>query len=285
MKPIRNLLQSAGQTVSRSLGRGLAVAVGASVLCLSAPAEALETVIIRYNQDEVTVTFDEVLDFAATGDLPELEELLAGQDDILQEGLDEALMLLQEALTEEVRLSANLRDDIEGFLNSSTGEFLLTQLQQVITSADNTSDLVSIRSALVDVYEENDFVSVLTLLDAYPEDVVRIDASGLQAVVSDVDAFVTQIEPALQVISDVLQDIVCDCSDQSNLPSDDAVASCETPELEAANETTVEVESEATSEVMPEDAAEDTTLSQAKTLSSPSVKQSVSPAARKQAAE
>lgn len=266
MKPIRSFLQSTGKMLSRSLGQTAAVAVGASLLLVGAPAEALETVILRYNQEEVTVTLDEILDFAVTGDLPELEQLLVEQDDLVQEGVDEALELLQDALTEEVFLSDRLRDDIEGFLNSTTGEFLLTQLQQVIRSADDTSDLVSIRSALVDVYEENDYVSVITLLQAYPEDIVRIDASGLQAVVSDVESFVTEIEPALQVIRDVLQDIVCDCSEQSNLPSDDAVASCS-----PASETETTVEAEVETPIAPDPAVsstDDSTLSAAKALPS-----------------
>ncbi|WP_083862282.1 alpha/beta hydrolase [Baaleninema simplex] len=220
----RKILNAAAQM----LGRTLAVGAGASLLAFTAPADALETIIIRYNQDEVTVTLDDILDFAATGDLPELEQLLIDQEDILQEAAEDILNVLQDALTEEVRLSARLRGDIESFLNSTTGEFLLTQLEQVITRADNTSDLESIRAALVDVYEEQDYVSVLTLIQAYPEDIVKINASGLEGVVRDVDSFITEIEPALQAIKDVLQDIICDCPprDESNLPTDELRAEC-----------------------------------------------------------
>ncbi|MBP0002718.1 MAG: alpha/beta hydrolase [Cyanobacteria bacterium SBC] len=232
----RKILRSATQM----LGRALAIGAGASILSLAAPADALETIIIRYNQDEITVTLDDILDFAATGELAELEQLLIDQGDDLQDAVDEVLNVLQDALTEEVRLSVRLRGDVQRFLNSTTGEFVLTQLEQIISGADNRSDIESIRSALIDVYEENDYISILTLIQAYPQDLVKIDASGLENVVNDVDAFITQIEPALQAIKDVLQDIICECpsQDESNLPTDDRSANCRP----TTDETTAEFE-------------------------------------------
>ncbi len=225
MKPIRTPFQTMTNIVSRSLGRTLAVAAGATLLLWSAPAEALETIIIRYNQDEVTVTLDEIINFGRTGDLPELEQLLMDQEDLLQEAADDVLNVLQDALTEEVRLSSRLRQDISNFLNSSTGEFVVLQLNRVISNADDTDDIDSLRSALINVYETNEFVSFLTLLEAYPDDIVRVNATGLEGVVRDVDLFVNQIEPALNVIRDLLQDFVCEPREQSQLPENHESAS------------------------------------------------------------
>ena len=225
MKPIRTPFQTMTNIVSRSLGRTLAVGAGATLLLWSAPAEALETIIIRYNQDEVTVTLDDIINFGRTGDLPELEQLLMDQEDLLQEAADDVLNVLQDALTEEVRLSSRLRQDISSFLNSSTGEFVVLQLNRVISNADDTDDIDSLRSALINVYETNEFVSFLTLLEAYPDDLVRVNATGLEGVVRDVDLFVNQIEPALNVIRDLLQDFVWEPREQSQLPENHESAS------------------------------------------------------------
>lgn len=225
MKPIRTPFQTMTKLVSRSLGRTLAIGAGATLLLWSAPAEALETIIIRYNQDEVTVTLDDIINFGRTGDLPELEQLLMDQEELLQEAADDVLNVLQDALTEEVRLSSRLRQDIANFLNSSTGEFVVLQLNRVISNADDTDDIESLRSALINVYETNEFVSFLTLLEAYPDDIVRVNATGLEGVVRDVDLFVNQIEPALNVIRDLLQDFVCEPREQSQLPENHESAS------------------------------------------------------------
>jgi hypothetical protein len=225
MKPIRTPFQTMTNIVSRSLGGTLAAGAGAALLLWSAPAEALETIIIRYNQDEVTVTLDDIINFGRTGDLPELEQLLMDQEDILQEAAEDVLNVLQDALTEEVRLSSRLRQDIANFLNSSTGEFVVLQLNRVISNADDTDDIDSLRSALINVYETNEFVSFLTLLEAYPDDIVRVDATGLEGVVRDVDLFVNQIEPALNVIRDLLQDFVCEPREQSQGPANRESAS------------------------------------------------------------
>ncbi len=232
MKPIRTPFEPMTKLLSPSLGRTLAAGAGAMLLLWSAPAEALETIIIRYNQDEVTVTLDDIINFGRTGNLPELEQLLVDQEDLLQDAVGDVLNVLQTALTQEVRLSSRLRQDIANFLNSSTGEFVVLQLNRVVSSADDTDDIESLRSALINVYETNEFVSFLTLLEAYPERVVRVNATGLQGVVRDVDLFVNQIEPALNVIRDLLQDFVCEPRSQGHLPGESESAS--NPEVEGS---------------------------------------------------
>jgi len=188
-------------------------------LLAGAPAaQAIESVTIQYQSEELELTFDELESFIDGTDIPELREFIdantARSTDELQSAADSILSAIRTSLSYELFISDRLQNDLEKFLDSTTGEFVLVQLERVISSASNDlqNDLAALETAMNRSLSDNN-ISVIELIRRYPEDAVRIDADKLEGTVNDVTAFVERIEPALQVVGDVLRDIVCDCDE------------------------------------------------------------------------
>ncbi|RMG07441.1 MAG: alpha/beta hydrolase [Cyanobacteria bacterium J055] len=225
---LRSLTQ--GALTSKLFGRSLLLGIGASVFGFGSSASAIETIILRYNTEEVTVTLEELESFAGGAEIETIRQLLEGRVQETQDIASDIVQLLRDALVEDIRISPRMQENITNFLDSSTGEFLLTQLDRVInsTSASTQDSLADLQSSVEASIEDDGFISVLELVRRYPQDTVRVDASGLTGTVNDVAAFVEEIEPVLQTLRDVLQDLICDCpsGDTSSLPPDAQAAQC-----------------------------------------------------------
>ncbi|MGB7274052.1 MAG: alpha/beta hydrolase [Geitlerinemataceae cyanobacterium] len=214
--------------------RSLVLGIGASLFGFCSSAQAIETIILRYNAEEVTVTLDELESFAGGAEVDAIRQLLEGRISETQDAALDVVQLLRDAMVEDIRISPRLRENVQSFLDGSTGEFLLTQLDRVIsgTTSGTQESLDDLQSTVEAAINDDGSISVLELIERYPQRTVRIDASGLTGTVNDVAAFVEDIEPVLQTLRDVLQDLVCDCSsgDSSSLPQDaQAAAQCNTP--------------------------------------------------------
>jgi Alpha/beta hydrolase of unknown function (DUF1400) len=219
-----------GALTSKLFCRSLLLGAGASLLGLCSSAQALDTIILRYNSEEVTVTLDELESFAGGAEVDAIRQLLEDRISQTQNAGQDAVQLLRDALVEDIRISPRMQENITNFLQSSTGEFLLTQLDRAISSTTpGTQDsLADLQSSVEASINDDGFISVLELVSRYPKDTVRVDASGLTGTVNDVAAFVEEIEPVLQTLRDVLQDLVCDCpsGETSSLPGDAQAAQC-----------------------------------------------------------
>ena len=251
------------------LGRSLLLGASLGIFGFCSGAMAIEAIIIRYQNEEVTISFDDIKNFSAGDVVPEIEDFLRAQDDRVQNTAtgvsSDIVQLLRSALREEISISASFRDDIEGFLDSSTGEFLLVQLDRVISGAGASTQrsVDDLEIAITSAIDNDGFISALELIEKFPQDTVRIDASGLSNAVADVKVFVEQIEPILQTVRNVLQDVVCECDDlDSSVPQDGTLSAssasgktCNTSHT--ATETSVESETEP--ELATESAAIETT--------------------------
>jgi hypothetical protein len=186
-----------------TLGKALFLGA-ASILVSNVSASAVESITLKYYgsdpsvPSETTVTLNEIKQFVESGELQQQ----------LQEFLDVNLQEpgpIQRAMTARIRVPDDIGQD---FLESSTGEFVLLQLRKLIQDSEDLTDL---RTALRTSIEDDRYISILEVIENYPQSNITLDITGLVTAYNDVSAFVERILPALEVAKGYLQDIVCDC--------------------------------------------------------------------------
>lgn len=216
----------------------VAALLGAGSLLMGTQgAIAAETVILELSSGELTITIDELEAFATTGELsPEVQEFF----DVNRQDAPN----LQRLVSEEVVVGS----DIENFLETSTGEFVLLQLDQLVSRSPNEATLEALRTALRSSYESDGRFSILEIAQVYPESEIYLDLRGLETVYGDVKTFVERIRPALEAAKQYLQELICECETATPTP---AVESDESP-VESEPEA-VESESEVENETEAED--------------------------------
>jgi Alpha/beta hydrolase of unknown function (DUF1400) len=161
-----------GALTSKFFYRALLLGAGASLFGFCSSAAAIETIILRYNTEEVTVTFDDLESFAGGAEVDAIRQLLEGRISETQGAALDAVQLLRDALVEDIRISPRMQENITNFLSSSTGEFLLTQLDRVISSSTpGTQDsLADLQSSVEAAINDDGFISVLELVNRYPKE-------------------------------------------------------------------------------------------------------------------
>ncbi|MEB3233304.1 MAG: alpha/beta hydrolase [Leptolyngbyaceae bacterium] len=176
---------------------GSAIGV-ASAIGFVAPAVAADLIELTYQSTTVTISTDEIKDFAATGAVPT----------DLQTFFDETAQVpenIRTLLTNVIRIPKF----VESFLDSPTGEFVLLQLDQTISSSGST-DLESLQTAFSSAGSDRD-ISVLEMLEAFPESEVRLNLTDLEGTYNRVNNFIVNVQPAIDTAIGFLQDIVCEC--------------------------------------------------------------------------
>lgn len=183
------------------LGGALTLGLGGALVAGMGEAQAADEIVLIYNTQTFTIESSEIRRFAETGEVP--DDLQVFFDDV-----DQVPGVVRSLLIDDIRIPRV----VEEFLDSPTGEFVLIQLDQVISNPQQSGDLASIRSA-VSVAGRDREISVIELLNAYPTEQVSVDISNLDEVYTQVSAFVERIEPAIATAVEFLQDIVCDCEE------------------------------------------------------------------------
>ena len=220
-------LQQATSTMAFKVVCGGAIALGATTALagFTAPTLAAERIELTYQTTTVTVSSDEIQEFAATGVVP--ADLQAFFDETAQ--VPETVRSL---LVRNIRLPKF----VGPFLESPTGEFALLQLDQAINSSSDQEGLDNLRTAFASAGEDRDF-SMLELLHTYPGRDVRLNLTGLEGTYNRVSNFVERVQPALDTAVGFLQDMVCDCEtapitdgdatddSQANVPTEGVYAS------------------------------------------------------------
>jgi hypothetical protein len=195
--------------------KALFLGIGAS-LFFSNSASAVETITFKYysptstSPSEVTLSLNEIKQFVQSG---ELRQQVRDFFNINRQDPGP----IQRVMTEQIRVPENFG---QNFLNSSAGEFVLIQLQKFIQSSNGATDL---RSALRDSIQDDRNISLLEVIEKYPEPQVTVDITSLVKAYGDVSTFVDRILPALEVAKEYLQGIICDCK-QSAAPAAPAQA-------------------------------------------------------------
>lgn len=197
---------------TRLVGRLFALPVLAStigVLCFGGSANAANEVILRYSGDEQTVEVGNLETFARTGEAerPEVQAFF--------ERRPEAKRLVQELFDAEIYISPSFVSRFRERAESPTGDFVLIQLNKLISTPSNPDNLDLLRTAIRNSLEDDNRLSLVELIREYPEPEIRVDLTGLEPVYNDVKGFVEKVLPALEVARDYLQNIICDCETQS----------------------------------------------------------------------
>ena len=186
------------------LGRftqSLLLGVGAGVLGMVGSASAAETILLRFDETQVSVPIQEIEAFAASGAVTgDLQEFFQKYPEIQAE--------TQDILDQQITVTEAF---IQRTLSGSTGEFVLIQLRKLLSDPSGDADIESLRTTLINAYEDDNRFSVLELLQKYPESEIYVDLRGLQQVYGDVVTFVERIQPILETAREYLQDLVCDC--------------------------------------------------------------------------
>jgi hypothetical protein len=120
---------------------------------------------------------------------------------------------MRNLLIARIPLSRSL---VERNFRNSTGQFLLIQLDKLLGTTFRQENLEPLRSALVAAYGDDNRLSVLELIEEYPESEIRIDLRNLEKVYNDVSDFITRIQPLVAVTKELLPELVCECE---SLPS------------------------------------------------------------------
>lgn len=174
-------------------------------LCLNPAAKAADSITLQYGDETRTFETDNIRAFIQSGQAadPELQSFF--------QRAPEARRLLQEILSAEIYISPSFVSRIEQGLQSPTGDFVLIQLNKLVSTPTASEDLEPLRTALVNAFEDDSRFSLLEVIQQYPAADVQLNLTGLEPVYNDVKGFVERVLPALEVAREYLQDIICDC--------------------------------------------------------------------------
>ncbi|MBD2090181.1 alpha/beta hydrolase [Microcoleus sp. FACHB-1515] len=173
---------------------------------MAAPATAAETITLRFEADQVTVTVPEIEAFASSG-------VVEGDLGAFLQARPQLLDIAQDLLTEQISLGSSFREQLARQSSGSIADFVVLQLDRLITSGTGQDTDAPVRTALLSALENDDRFSLLELVQEFPETAVTVDLTGAERVYSDVSAFVERIAPALETVRSLLQDLVCECED------------------------------------------------------------------------
>lgn len=204
------------------LGLGLLLSAG-TTLCFNLSAKATDTVILRFEGSQVTVPITNIRTFVATGEAqtPEFQGFAQKHP--------KAREILQKTLNKEITFSGKLKERLS---KSSVGEFLLTQVDQLMTSGG--TGVQSLRVAFQESLKDNNQVSILELLENYPGSQVTLDVAALERGYDRVQAFIERVEPALEALQATLQDLICDCEKPAKTTS--SQSSVQSKQLDATSQ-------------------------------------------------
>lgn len=184
----------------------VAIGLGASLLCWGNSAQATERIVLKYADSQVTVGLGTIETFAKTGQTDgDLKEFFQKRPNIEK--------LVRDLLTREIRISPTF---IEKNLKSRTGEFILVQLEKLISS--KKGDLEPLRNALIEAYKDDNKFSMLEVVEKITKQEILVDLTSLEQVYGDVSTFVEKIQPILTVARELLQDYICDCNKATKQP-------------------------------------------------------------------
>ena len=193
-----------------SLSQILILSAGAT-LALSSRANATELVTLQYKDRSALVTINDLSVFARSGVIPQsIQDLFDTTNDISSD--------ISSILNKELKISPQF---INSFIDSSIGDFILGGLDDVINNSSSSRDLTNVRSTLVAAYEDDNRVSLIELIERYPQKQVQVNVTSLEKTYNTVSSIVEDVLPALEVAKTYVQDSVCSCEEQITQLSED----------------------------------------------------------------
>lgn len=166
-------------------------------------AHAAKRVVLTFDQTQVRVPLSVLEIYARTGiATDQLSEFLGVSPEVQTQA--------RRALTHEVELSDRL---FRQTLRGRTGEFVLSRLEQVLRTEGRSRSRSAqpLRDTLIAAYQDDNRISLLEMLQKYPEDEVHVDVRGLQQTYNDVASLVDRFGPFFDLIRGSVQNQICDC--------------------------------------------------------------------------
>ncbi|MFE1747732.1 alpha/beta hydrolase [Coleofasciculus sp. H7-2] len=144
----------------------------AGVLLSASPADAANSVVLKYRFLRESVSVPELTTFSETGKLsPALRAYLALAGRKPED--------LRKTLTQEVKVNARILDRV---LNSQIGEILLNQVSDVVHTPGNGANIQSLRGAVMTSALPDNQITLIELLQNYPTSEVHVEGDRLAEV-------------------------------------------------------------------------------------------------------
>lgn len=186
------------------LGLNLLLGVGA-IAFFNTSANAAQSIILVHNETQISTSMTELRAFVNKGEMTQdLQQLFQNTSQNSES--------VRQLLATRIPVSRTL---VERNFSNSTDRFLLIQLDKLLGTVLRQENLEPLRSALVNAYGDDDRLSVLEVIQEYPESKIRVDLRSLEKVYNDVKDLITRIQPLLAVSEELLPELVCDCENSA----------------------------------------------------------------------
>lgn len=189
----------------------------ASAFCFSSSASAAESIVLIYNETQTSTSVSNLQALISRGEMTKnLQEFFRK--------VPQNSKLVGDLLTARIPISPAF---VEQSFKSSTGQFLLIQFDQLLSTSLRQENLEPLRSALAAAYGDDNRFSVLEVIEEYPKSEVRLNLRNLAETYNDVSTFITRIQPLLALTRELIPELMCDCENpprtsktvsQANLP-------------------------------------------------------------------
>lgn len=180
--------------------------LGTGLLCFSNSAIAAESVLLTYNQEELNIPISKLKSFSQTGVLtPQMETFFQTTEQVPR--------VWSNLLTDEVKVP----EFIESFLESPRGRFVLHRIETVVFHLDEKSQ-AEIDTALINSMRDDDTISIMEIVEKYPEPTVKINLNELETDYAEVKQFINSINSDnwQAAVNELGQEILCECSTANN---------------------------------------------------------------------
>lgn len=171
-------------------GTGIIMFVSGMAI-LSSPSQTLgsEEIIFKYGAATQSVSLSELQTFADTG------EISSSLDFLLNFG-NQNPQMIRWILMQQFPADTNLIYDL---LNTAPGEYVLTQTGNVVGSKSERANVKALRGALVTSASDDNFISLIELLENYPTQEVYVDGKILAKVQRNLSNFIEETNKYITV--------------------------------------------------------------------------------------
>lgn len=190
--------------------------------CIS-PASAAETVVLQYTDRQVTVSLTELKAFVEMGETtPILQEFIqrVPTDQVFERQLFSDNLPLRFEPSGDPTISRN-------------AQFILYQINKLVGKPPGEENYPALRTALIEASRGRG-LTLLRLIEAYPEEAVRVELRDLERVYHDINLFIERIQPLVQS-RQLIEDWLCECVPGNQSPNDDS------PTVETAHQSVNEL--------------------------------------------
>ncbi|MDB9312642.1 alpha/beta hydrolase [Spirulina sp. CS-785/01] len=178
---------------------------GSSLLLSSPRSEAADQVVLTYGPIQETISVEDFVEFAETGEQSNDLQVLLGYS-----GQDPEMV--QQFLTSEVGLDFLFAHDV---LNTIFGEYALFEMGDIIHTKSKRANIQSLRGGILMSLSDDGRISLLEFFQNYPLEYMYVDGQNLARVANDVNRIVTQVldfvEVPIAVLRDLLGSFICEC--------------------------------------------------------------------------